>query len=285
MTYRVVLIALLGVISLAGCIPTERELRMDHELGTLGGRVAVLERNLAGQTESQTAMDRLSKELRGELDGTNKRQADLQARQEALRVELQTLRGQIDDTAARRREQQESQALTQQDWLQRLGNLESRIDRLEKENAELRANLAKVVEQPASRQTGETEGEKLYDQGRDLIQNQKNPVQGRALLEDFIKQRPRSELVPNALYWIGEAYYSEKNFESAILQFQDVLDKYPTDNKASAALYKQALAFQALNEPKKARALLQKLTEVYPKSGEAEKAREQLAKKTKPPSH
>lgn len=262
-------IAIMGTAALlsCGCISSERDLRIDYDLNAMKSRMAAVEQGLAGQADK-----RGEQQTQAQVDNMAKRQADLQASQEALRVELQTLRGLIDDTAGRRREQQDAQSLSQQDMALRLA-------KLEKEIGELRVNLAKLAEQQSVQAI---DPEELYEEGRELVQKPGNAVAGRAKLEEFVKQRPQSELVPNALYWIGEAYYSEKNFENAILQFQDVLEKYPTHPKASAALYKQALAFQALDEPKKTKALLQKLTELYPKSEEAKKAKEQLAKTKKP---
>lgn len=271
-------VALMGTAALlcCGCISTERELRIDYDLNAMKSRMAAVEQGLAGQADKRS-----EQQLQTQVDGMAKRQADFQAGQEALRVEMQTLRGLIEDTAGRRRELQDAESLSQQDLALRVANLDTRFGKLEKEVAELRVNLAKVAEQQSAAAPA-SNPEALYEEGRELVQKSGSATDGRAKLEEFVKLRPQSDLVPNALYWIGETYYSEKNFESAILQFQDVLEKYPTHPKASAALYKQALAFQALNEPKKTKALLQKLTEAYPKSEEAKKAKVQLDKMKKP---
>lgn len=253
-----------GAVTLlaSGCIPTERDLRIDHDLTSLKSRMTSMEQGLAGQAENRSGEERL---LREEVAAMAKRQADLQATQDALRVELQSVRGLLADASAQQREQLDAHALTQQDAALRVG-------KLEKDFAELQSALARQAE------ATQVAPESLYDQGLELIKTPGGAAAGRTKLEQFVKQRPQSELVPNALYWMGEAYYSEKNYESAILQFQDVLEKYPSHPKAAAALYKQALAFQALKEPKKARALLKKVVDVYPKSDEARKAKEQLAK-------
>ena len=209
-----------------------------------------------------------------------RRQADLQAGQDALRVELQTVRGLLDDATGRRREEQETVLLTQKDAALRLGNLDSRLLKVEKDLLELRAAQAALAAK-AAEPAAAPAAENLYEQGRDLILNKGDTSKGRATLEEFIKAKPQSELIPNAYYWIGEAYYSEKNFENAIVQFQDVIEKYPSHSKASAALYKQALAFESLGEGKKAAALLKKLIEVYPASDEAKKAKERSGLKPK----
>jgi tol-pal system protein YbgF len=171
--------------------------------------------------------------------------------------------------------------LAQKDASLRLGNFDGRLLKVEKNLLELRAAQAALAAKALEPVVAAPSAESLYEQGRDLILNKDDTSKGRTLLEEFVKTRPQSELVPNAYYWIGEAYYSEKSFENAIVQFQDVIEKYPSHSKASASLYKQALAFESMGEGKKAAALLKKLIEVYPASDEAKKAKERSGEKPK----
>lgn len=270
------LLTTFGALALlaGGCVPMERDLRVDQDILSLRSRINTLEQGIANQGQSRETVER-------QVDGMARRQADLQASQDALRVELQTVRGLLDDATGRRREEQETLLLTQKDTALRLGNLDARLLKGEKELLELRAALAAQAAKAAEPAVAAPAAESLYEQGRDLILNKGDVSKGRATLEEFVKARPQSELLPNAYYWIGEAYYSEKNFENAIVQFQDVIEKYPTHPKASAALYKQALAFESLGEGKKAAALLKKLIEAYPTSDEAKKAKERSGEKPK----
>ncbi|MBE0503069.1 MAG: tol-pal system protein YbgF [Desulfuromonadales bacterium] len=264
------LITAIGTIALlaGGCVPMERELRVDQDILSLKSRLNSLEQGVDRQGQNRESIER-------QVEGMARRQADLQASQDALRVELQTVRGLIDDATARRREEQENLLLTQKDAGLRLGNMDGRLLKVEKDLLELRTLQSAKVTEPA------VAAENLYEQGRDLILNKGDGSKGRATLEEFIKARPQSELVPNAYYWIGESYYSEKNFENAIVQFQDVIEKYPAHSKASASLYKQALAFESLGEGRKATALLKKLIDTYPASDEAKKAKERAGGKPK----
>ena len=266
------IITTLGALALlaGGCVPMERDLRIDQDLLTLKSRLSALENGVSSQRKSRETVEQ-------QVDGMARRQADLQASQDALRVELQTVRGLLDDATARRSEEQETVLLTQKDAGLRLGNLDGRLLKVEKDLLELRTAQAARAAEPVAAPTAES----LYEQGRDLILNKGDVNKGRTALEEFVKAQPQSELLPNAYYWIAEAYYSEKNFENAIVQFQDVIEKYPSHPKASASLYKQALAFESLGEGKKAAALLKKLIEVYPASDEAKKAKERIGEKPK----
>jgi TolA-binding protein len=69
----------------------------------------------------------------------------------------------------------------------------------------------------------------------------------------------------------------EKDYENAILSFQDVVDRYPAGDKAPDAMYKQGLSFLALKDPKNARILFELVQSKYPKSSAAPLARQKLA--------
>lgn len=273
-----VLIGTFGALALltGGCVSMEKQQQIDQDLLFLKDRINTIEQGIFSQTQSRESLERQRSE---QFDGMAKRQADLRASQEALRVEMQTVRGLLDNASSRRREEQETLILGQKDAALRLNSLDSRLTRVEKD-------LQGLLVPPTGTGTGTPTpelpaAETLYEQGRDLILNKGDIGKGRTSLEEFVRTQPKSELLPNAYYWIAEAFYAEKNFENAIVQFQDVIEKYPSHPKASAALYKQSLSFESLGEGKKAAALLKKLIEVYPDSDEAKLARERIGEKSK----
>jgi len=103
-----------------------------------------------------------------------------------------------------------------------------------------------------------------------------SPKKGRDLLNDFTVRYPGHKLLPNAFYWRGESYYAEKDFENAILAFQDVVDKYSGSDKAPDAIYKQGLSFLALKDSKNAKILFNLVVTKYPNSPAAGLAMKQL---------
>jgi tol-pal system protein YbgF len=144
-----------------------------------------------------------------------------------------------------------------------VGKLEAKA----KDQAQAPTPAPAVVESPQA----------LYQKGLDLIQKQGDYPRGREALQDFLKRYPKNELAVNAMYWIGESYYGEKKYDKAILQFQDVIQKYGDHPKAAAALLKQGMAFQALGDDKNAGIIWQKLIDTFPLSTEAKSARQRLA--------
>jgi len=101
----------------------------------------------------------------------------------------------------------------------------------------------------------------------------------RETFSKFLEKFPKHDLAANANYWIGETYYGEKNYEQAILSFQEVIKNYPQQPKVPSAMLKQALAFKAIKDTKSANYVLKKLVTGYPKSDEAKKAKELLKQK------
>ena len=123
--------------------------------------------------------------------------------------------------------------------------------------------------------SGESASE-LYDRALKKIREEKDFAGGRDLMETFLKRYPDDALAINAAYWVGETYYAEKDYEKAILQFEDIIQKYGEQPKVAAALLKQALAFEATGDKATGRLLLQKVIDRFPLSEEAVKAKEKL---------
>jgi len=111
----------------------------------------------------------------------------------------------------------------------------------------------------------------LYKKGLDLM-GQGEYRQAQAAFADFIVQFPESDLADNAQYWIGECFYSEKNFKDARDAFKAVSDHFPFGNKMPDALYKQGLCERQLGQEDQAKATLKKLADEFPDSEAAAKA-------------
>ena len=93
---------------------------------------------------------------------------------------------------------------------------------------------------------------------------------------DFADHNAQSDLAANALYWIGESYFSQKKYAEAVQQFDSVVTKYPQSVKVPGALLKKGYAYQALGEKAQAIVQLQYVVHEYPKSPEAALAKQKL---------
>lgn len=264
------LFILLGLLLVAGCLPpSQSQLRMEMDLEALKRRLA--------QLEVQQAETKISGTSSG--DSQQRQVAELLAGQDNLKVELQSINGRMDDIGRDNRQLVADIQLVKDDIGLQLGSLTARLDQLEQRTAALSeiAATAPTLQAPPVAEQERLSPEQQYQRALDLIRIENRFVEGRELLEQFIKTYPEHELLVNALYWSGEALYGEKQYELAILKLQDVISKYPGHPKAAAAMFKQALAFNALGDRQNAKTTMQKMIDEYPTAEQLESAKKFLA--------
>jgi len=95
--------------------------------------------------------------------------------------------------------------------------------------------------------------------------------------EEFLRRFPTHDLADNALYWIGESHYVQREFQPAVDSFVKLLDAYPQGDKVPAALLKLGYAFGEEGEAETSQRYLERLVTEFPQSDEAQKARDRLA--------
>lgn len=103
-----------------------------------------------------------------------------------------------------------------------------------------------------------------------------SPGAARTGLQTLLQQYPTSDLVPDAQFYLGEAYHQEGNAAGADSAYAAVVSGYPTSPRAPTALYKRALGMEEKGNVTGARGLLNDLVQRYPRSDEAALAKERL---------
>jgi tol-pal system protein YbgF len=93
---------------------------------------------------------------------------------------------------------------------------------------------------------------------------------------DYMERWPSTELTDNALYWIGECYDAQGEPEEALKVFSQVLEDYPTSDKAAAAQLKKGLLYLKMDDQAQGVVHLQYVVYEYPGTREADLARERL---------
>jgi tol-pal system protein YbgF len=102
------------------------------------------------------------------------------------------------------------------------------------------------------------EGVKVYREGLTAMKDGKYPL----AVTKFAKLQhsyPKSELGEPAEYFAANALYETGKYDQAILQFNDLVMRFPKGRFASQALLRQGQAFLKLNDRIDARLTLQKL--------------------------
>lgn len=95
-------------------------------------------------------------------------------------------------------------------------------------------------------------------------------------LREFVRRYPDHDYADNAQYWLGEAYYDQKDYKRALEEFRKTVERYPRGNKVPDALLKVGFCYAALGQIDQARATLEQVVSVYPKSAPAELAASRL---------
>ncbi len=93
---------------------------------------------------------------------------------------------------------------------------------------------------------------------------------------EYLRQWGGTDLADNAQYWIGECYDAQERFQEALDAFSEVLEKYPTSDKAAAAQLKKGLIYLKLGDQGQAVVNLQYVVYEHPGTKEADLARERL---------
>ena len=95
---------------------------------------------------------------------------------------------------------------------------------------------------------------------------------------DYIKFYPNTDLAGNAYFYLAEIAFRQANYQEAAKNYDQVLQNFPTGNKAPSAALKKGFALIELGQKDDGIAELRHVIQRYPKSSEALQARERLRK-------
>ncbi len=130
---------------------------------------------------------------------------------------------------------------------------------------------AELDQEIAAAATSDEPGIKLYREGLDAMKAAKYPL----AVTRFTKLQhayPKSPLSEPAEYFAANALFETGGYDQAILQFNDLVMRFPKGKYASAALLREAQAFVKLNDRIDARLTLQKLVADHAGTPEAASA-------------
>jgi tol-pal system protein YbgF len=115
----------------------------------------------------------------------------------------------------------------------------------------------------------------LLQAGRDQLLKGGN-VAARSAFNELITKYPKSEYVPEAMFYTAQAYAAERNLTAADAEYSSLIAKYPTSPRVPTAMYKRALQLQAAKKNAEAKKVYQDIIKRFPRSDEAALADERL---------
>lgn len=95
---------------------------------------------------------------------------------------------------------------------------------------------------------------------------------------DYVKFYPTTDLAGNSYFYLAEIEFKQGDYQGAIKNYDEVLQNFPTGNKAASADLKKGFALIELGQKDDGIAELRHVIQRYPKSNEALQARDRLHK-------
>ena len=92
----------------------------------------------------------------------------------------------------------------------------------------------------------------------------------------YLDNFSQSPFADNALYWIGECYFSQKKFEEAIARYNELILNYPLGDKVPAAYLHKGLSLMELDQKEEALSVFRLLVSKYPLEEETKIAQEKI---------
>lgn len=293
---------ILGLITplLAGCVASNDEfstfkiklLNLETQTQQQEARILALEKKI--EEVEKIVKEEISQKF---LQAQSKILADI----EETRKEVANLQGKIDEMTFQQEGEKKSLIKTLEDLKTRIDTLELKIKELEKSSIEKSSNqtsnshgltqttphtektfpskeeeLQKSENKNATLSTKETiKEEDLYQMAYSLYS--KGDFKGaRKVWEDYLKSFPKGKWVGQSYFYIGETYFKEKDYESAILSYQKLIEIPGPNPFKPKAMLRQAESFLALKDKKAAQILYKKIIQSYPGTPEAKEAEKKL---------
>jgi len=305
---------LCSAVIITGCATTEDVNRAQYDTNVLKSEVRDIKAQLSSspQKEKLGEFDKRMQELQNAQESTSKTVSDLMIQFQSLASEFRVLTGRFEESRYYVEKNTAGMKEENDKLIARLKDLELSIDDLKKRvmPAEKVQPDSVKEETKAADETGTAENNKAAEDGKpatgaekaqeaDKKTDEKNTpkedvkdvylagyqafkdgktAEARTKLTSVLKDYPDNEYSDNARFWIAESYYKDRNYEDAILTYEELLKKNPKSDKVPGAMLKQGLSFYALKDEKTGNIILEKLIKQFPNSEQAKAAKKKIGK-------
>jgi tol-pal system protein YbgF len=267
-----------AVFLMTACAPQAELVKTRTEMTDLRDDVKALKTQSQEQKrinqETQKRIETIDTNVRGTVD-IQKGIADYGAKTDQLLTDIQLLQGKLEENNFRIADL--GQKLDDKSF--KIAELAARIDELE---TKLKAVAAGQGVQSGPSGTDKKaakapEPSEVYRQALNDY-NSGNYDLALAGFENYLTRFPDSSQADKARYWIGECYYAQKDYGSAIEALTKLIKNHPKSEKAAAAKLKIGYAYLGEKNPAKGKEWLNRVVKEYPRTKEAGLAKDRLKK-------
>jgi len=277
------LLIAVSIVLLTGCVT-------DEEFSALRSRVNTIESSYAQINQEMNsvlqAMENFEKEVEDREKNLRSGYANLIAEKTSLKNKLWELNGEIEkiyfnldsyssklDLIEKKFAVLEERTISVEDYLDfdKKGSPET----MEQKEESQKTAEQQTKPEPDSFSLEKAGEEEVYEQAKKEF-DLENFDKSMKFFIFHVKNFPKSSMADNSLFWIGEIYYKNGDYKRAIIEYQNVIEKYPSGNKVPAAYLKQGLAFYNIDRKDNAKIIFETLISKFPLSNEALIAKKKL---------
>lgn len=154
-------------------------------------------------------------------------------------------------------------------------NTHEKLDELDSKILILEQKVAQLESRSVKPELEYSNPEQLYQQARTLLLKG-DTKKAAPLFNTLAREHSDHSLADNAMYWLGECYYSAGQYEKAAEVFKELVATFPKADKVPDALLKTGYSYLSLDDANRADHYLKKVIKRYPFSPAAEKAQKKM---------
>lgn len=210
--------------------------------------------------------------LEQNTDASNKVATAINSLQSSVNKQQQDRAGQVDQISG------QIQALndTMDELKVRLAKLSKQFEDMQAAQQSLAAQQSQAQQQ-AQQMAQAPAPDVLYNNALRDYNGGKNDLAVQEF-NDYIKFYPNTDLAGNSYFYLAEIEFKAGDYKTAVTNYDQVLQNFPSGNKAATAQLKKGYALLELGKEDEGTQELKHVIQRYPRTTEALQARERLRK-------
>jgi tol-pal system protein YbgF len=229
--------------------------QMTHMQQSFDERMGVMKNLVEQSTDSMNKVASSVTDLQGSLQ---KQQTDTGAHVDQISGQIQALNDTLDELKAR------------------LAKVSKQLEDMQAAQQNVAAQQSQQTQQQ-QQQAQAPPPDVLYNNALRDYNAAKNDLAAQEFA-DYVKYYPNTDLAGNSYFYLADLEFRQGNYQQAVKDYDQVLQNFPTGNKAPAAQLKKGFALLELGQKDSGIAELRRLIQRYPRSNEALQARDRLRK-------